>query len=104
MSRTGRIPPSRVRSVGPRPPASADPNAATFVGSLELNDVDLRHPQHRLHGSLGTGPIRTGEERGHPARENLPGQAEAILQPATHARLAAVRRERCPETIDLGLV
>ena len=72
--------------------------------TLELGDVDLDHLEHGLERAgrrLAIGPV---EELGQPAWDDLPGHPEPVLQPAADALLAAVRRERRPVAIDLGLV
>src|SRR5262245_43520134 len=78
--------------------------ALSFIRPLQTFDIELDHPEHRLHGPLRAGGIRTTEIFRQRARYDLPRYAEAILQPATLAGLAAIREQRVPETIDLGLV
>src|SRR5262245_64213208 len=66
------------------------------VGFLESGDVELPHLEHGFGGALrlrGVLVIDHAEER---ARDDLPRQAELVLEPAAHALLAAVGDELRP--------
>ena len=63
---------------------------------LQLGDVDLAHLQHRLHcpsPSLGVGIARQLVQA---PRNDLPGKAVSVLEPAALARFAAVSSEGVP--------
>ena len=53
------------------------------ASGLDLGDVDLLHSQHRLHRAFGPGRIGITERFQKLFRHNLPGNAVAVLQPAT---------------------
>src|SRR5207237_4413339 len=54
-------------------------------GSLESVDLDLPHVQHRLHHALGLLPVRIAEQLGQCGRDDLPRDAELVLEPAAGA-------------------
>src|SRR6476469_2103737 len=70
----------------------------------QLRDVELGHLEHGLHGPFGGGRVATAQVVVQLSRHDLPRDAEAILQPAAHTRLAAAGLERLPVVIYLGLV
>ena len=70
---------------------------------LDRGDVDLPHLEHRRHRPLGLLLVRVREQLDQPRGNDLPREAEAILQPAARAFLAALR-ERRPVAVDLLLV
>ena len=75
-----------------------------LVRLAQLREVDLGHLEHRLHRALGALGVGAGEHLVELPRDDLPRQAEAVLEPAALAGLAAAEDERRPEAIDLGLV
>src|SRR5262245_44475798 len=88
-------------------PATSCPlrgSVLTLVSGLELRDIDLRHLQHRLHRALRAVPVWALEELVQPLRDDLPRQAEAVLQPTAHAVFAATLDEGAPVAVDFGLV
>jgi len=98
-----------LQTVGPRRthlrPAGGGQRLQPPVGGvLRRGDLYLAHLEHRLHSPAGTPGIGIVEQLIEPARNDLPGQPEAVLEPPARTRLAAVRRERVPQPIDLGPV
>jgi len=90
---------------GRRAERSARPDPrGTCIGSLELRDVELRHLEHRLHRALRAVAVRALEHLVELLRDDLPRQAEAILEPAARAGLAAAVDESVPVAVDFGLV
>src|ERR1700690_3555573 len=83
----------------PRKPPLAMHSRAAFVRLPELRDVELLHPEHRLHRPGGTRRVRPAEVGTHLAGNDLPGQAEPVLQPAAPAGLPAALDERVPVTV-----
>src|SRR5581483_8092048 len=77
--------------------------ARLLRGPLEPGDLDLPHLEHRRHHALGALPVRVGEELLEAPRDDLPGDAEAVLEPAARPLLAALG-ERAPVVVDLLLV
>src|ERR1700722_454574 len=71
---------------------------------LQRGNIEFYHLHHRLHGALRTGAIGPSQQFHEPGWYDLPGHAIAILKPAAAYDLAAVSRQRVPETIDLGLI
>ena len=71
---------------------------------LQLGDLDLAHLEHRFHRPASALGIRITQQLAQPARDDLPRDAPAILEPATRPGLAAVRRQRVPQPVDLRLV
>src|SRR4029078_10994835 len=49
---------------------------------LHRSDVDLPHLEHRGHGALGACLVGVGEQLHEPRRDDLPREAEAVLDPA----------------------
>src|SRR5690349_19941565 len=74
------------------------------IGLPQLGDVELRLTEHDFHGPLRAGRIGAADQLVQLARHDLPGDAEAVLEPAAHARLAAARDQCVPVAVDLGLV
>src|SRR4051794_276335 len=75
------------------------------VGSgLELAYLELAHLEHRLHGASCSSRVRIAEKLDETAWNDLPRHAPTILEPAAWTGLAAIRRERIPQSIHLGLV
>src|SRR5580765_920815 len=72
--------------------------------SLQLGAVELPHLEHRLHHALHLRRVRVGHELVEQLGNDLPRQAEAVLQPSALALLATALDETVPEAIDLGLV
>jgi hypothetical protein len=62
------------------------------------------HLEHRLHRPAGTLRVGVVDQLAQPARDDLPRQPEAVLEPAARPGLAAARRQRLPQPVDLGLV
>ena len=50
------------------------------------------------------GGVRAAEQRSHGVRHDLPGQAEAILQPAAAGFTTTVGRQGTPQPVNFGLV
>src|SRR5262249_9576482 len=80
----------------------ARPLRRTCGRALQLVDVELAHLHHRGHHALRLLLVRVGQELGQAARDDLPGEAEAVLQPAARAVLAALA-ELLPVVVDLVL-
>src|SRR5947209_6889009 len=76
----------------------------TLEGLAELLDVELRHLEHRLGRALRGLAIRALHVLHELARDDLPRQAEAVLQPAADAGLSPAGDEGVPVLVDLGLV
>src|SRR5205807_4375387 len=73
-------------------------------GLTELLDVDLRHLEHRLGRALRGLAIRALHVLDELSRDDLPRQAEAVLQPAADAGLSPAGDEGVPVLVDLGLI
>jgi hypothetical protein len=73
-------------------------------GVLQDLHVDLPHLEHRVQRALAARRVRVAQEFAHPVRDDLPAEAEPVLQPAAGSRLAAVGSQRVPEAVDLLLV
>ena len=71
---------------------------------LDLRHVDFRHRHHGVEGALGHRTITAGVGLGQHPRGDLPGQAPAVLAPATFAGLAAIADDRIPLAGGFGLV
>ena len=69
-----------------RPPSSS---RGVVRRRAERCDVELLHAEHRLHRALGASRIGIAEQLRERPRHDLPREAEAILQPAARAFLAA---------------
>src|SRR5947207_11052831 len=70
---------------------------------LDGGDVDLLHRHHRLERTLclpATGRKRLGQR----ARDDLPGEAPAVLAPPALAFLAAIADDRVPVAVRLFLI
>jgi hypothetical protein len=68
-------------------------------GLLQGRDVDLLHVQHGAHRPLRCLRIRIIEELNQPRRDDLPGHAVLVFQPAALALFAALGQPG-PELID----
>ena len=89
------------RSARTRPRARRDPADAGVVRPtprslgvgvrrvLQRLDVDLLHLQHRLHGALGAPRVGVAQQLAEPLGDDLPAQAEPVLEPAALTFLAA---------------
>src|SRR5579859_26142 len=92
----------------PSPPA-AEAWLAPFISLrgvecfLEIRDHDLLHLEHGIGGGHGLVPVRAAEELTHLPGNDLPGEAEPVLEPAALLGLGA-GREPAPEVVDLVLV
>src|SRR5690349_3052900 len=65
-------------------------------GLLQLGDHDPLHAHHRVGHALRSLTVAGRGQLDQPARHDLPGHSEAVLQPAARPLLAAVG-ERVPE-------
>src|SRR5437867_1248408 len=68
----------------------------------ELVDLDLLHLVHRRRHALRPLGVGIGEQLDEPGRDDLPRQAESVLQPAARALLPALG-ELAPVRVDLVL-
>src|SRR5881396_3254200 len=73
-------------------------------GVAELLDVDLRHLEHRLGRPLRGLANRALHVLDELSRDDLPRQAEAVLQPAADAGLSPAGDEGVPVLVDLSLI
>src|SRR5216684_421295 len=73
-----------------------------LLGPLEAFDVDLLHLHHRLHDALRDCGIGIAQELRQSGRNDLPRQAELVLEPAAHLLLSA-GGELLPQLVDLFL-
>src|SRR6476659_2817111 len=71
-------------------------------GALKRRDVELLHLQHRLHHAVRLGAIRIAEQARQRGRNDLPGDAELVLEPAALLDLSA-GAEPVPEVVHLRL-
>src|SRR4051812_6040592 len=78
--------------------------SGTVRRSLQLRAVELPHREHRLHHALHLRRVGVGHELVEQRGDDLPREAEAILQPPALALLTPALDEAVPEVIDLGLV
>src|SRR4051812_41114926 len=62
-----------------------------LIRALQAFNIELDHAEHRLHGALRAGGIRTTEIFWQRSRHDLPRHAVTVLQPATLVGFAAVR-------------
>src|SRR5215210_6909947 len=69
---------------------------------LQLRDVELLHPHHRVHRAVRLLAVGIGQQPRQRRRRDLPREAEAILEPAARSLFAAVG-EGVPELVDLLL-
>ena len=86
----------------PVKPQQAD-SLHSLVRRLELSHNQLFHPHHRLHGAPGSLPIGTGKQRHRFPRHDLPGQAEAVAQPAAGHRRAAARNQGLSGSLNVAV-
>ena len=75
-----------------------------MVGLLQHVDVKLHHLHHGFHHAPGFVAILIVEHLRQDVRHNLPRDAKFVFQPATLHRLAAVRDQGVPQTVDFSLV
>src|SRR6202040_1333827 len=61
-------------------------------GLLQGIAVDLGHLQHGLHGAFGPLRILVAQQLAKNRGDDLPGEAELVLQPAAAIRAAAGRQ------------
>ena len=73
-------------------------------GALEGGDVELHHPAHRREHPRRHRAVLVREEAREDRGDNLPGDTPAIAEPAAPDLRAAVRGQRAPEAVHLGLV
>src|SRR5713226_5095792 len=73
-----------------------------LLGPLEAFDVDLLHLHHRLHDALRDCGIGIAQELRQSGRNDLPRQAELVLDPAAHLLLSA-GGELLPQLVELFL-
>src|SRR5262245_2437030 len=71
--------------------------------ALQLSDVELLHLEHGSHRSLRPPRVGVADEFQQPGGDDLPREAEPVLQPPALALLPAVGGERVPEVVDLIL-
>src|SRR6476659_8383494 len=101
--------PDRNSVEDPRPansgPSSTGPSwivcrraISTATSGVDFRDVDFPHFHHRLESASGF-LAAGGHGLCQSARSDLPGQAPAVLAPATGALLAAVIDNRVPITV-----
>src|ERR1700716_2134200 len=81
----------------------ADTLGAAPIGPLERCDVELAHLQQRLHNFRGVPGFWVRHHRSERGRDDLPGDAEAILQPAPGSLFAATGGEAHPDFIEFFL-
>src|SRR5262249_24521670 len=74
----------------------------SFISALDCGDVEFFHFQESVNDALGLHGIRICHHLRYDRRHDLPRQAIFILQPATGALLAVLRKP-APEIIDIGL-
>src|SRR5690242_18383241 len=72
------------------------------LGRFENCDVELVHLEHRLHHSPRFRGVLAVKKITQHGRNDLPGYAELVLEPAT-ALLLAVCGELLPQVVDLRL-
>jgi amino acid efflux transporter len=83
--------------------APGDCRLRAVVRPLKLRDVELAHLEHGLHGPAGLVAVRVTEQFAEHGRDDLPGQAVAVLEPTALAGLTAAREELLPVVVDLLL-
>jgi amino acid efflux transporter len=72
-------------------------------GPLQRRNVELLHLEHGLHRSPGLLLVGIAQQPRQRARHDLPGQPEAVLQPAAPAGFASVGRQAIPVVVHLIL-
>ena len=87
-------------AAAPAAQCGLDGNAG--CGALQLVDLDLPHLHHRRHDALRLLVVRVVQQPRQGRRDDLPGEAEAVFQPAARAFLAALGQRR-PVAVDLLL-
>src|SRR6266496_6093551 len=86
---------------GPSPGGSEAGGSSLLGRTLESLDVELAHFHHCRHDSFGL--LRIFQQLVQHGRDDLPGKAELVLEPAARSRLAAAFRELRPQLVDLFL-
>src|SRR5262249_44708791 len=97
--------PDRTRTTTCSPGAAARRDrarASPLRRALQPGDVELLHPEHRLHHARRLRLVGIAQELAQDARHDLPRHAEAIDEPAALDLLSALG-ERAPIPIDLLL-
>jgi hypothetical protein len=74
------------------------------VGSLKGRYVELHHRHHGVHHGLHPPGIPVTDQLGESPRDNLPREAERILDPAARGRHRPGPDELVPILVDFGLV
>src|SRR5664279_3747885 len=77
--------------------------SSPFRGRLDVGHDDLPHGQHGLGDSGSELRVRIGLQTGQLCRDDLPGDAESVLEPAALTGLTTVDDERVPQPVDLVL-
>src|SRR5207253_9115318 len=72
-------------------------------GPLQSRDVDLLHREHGLHDALALLRILVHKQLAEDRREDLPGEAELVLEPSALDLLAA-RGKLLPVVIHFVLI
>ena len=93
------------------PPRKAAPPQTTkqsygllpVAGFLQRADVEFFHFEQRLHDAIGFLRVGVAHEFADVGRNDLPGEAELVLEPAAHAFLASVGREFGPVVVNFVL-
>src|SRR5438876_1565899 len=83
--------------------AAPSRDGAAPVSLFECGDVELLHLEHRLHGGFRVAGLGVAQHLAEHLRNDLPRNAESVLQPAAGSFLAAAFRELGPVPIDLLL-
>src|ERR1700752_2256443 len=73
-----------VKERGRFAPTRAAARAGAVRGVLHHLEVDLLHLQHRLHRALAALRVGVAQELPHPLGDDLPAQAEPVLEPSAH--------------------
>src|SRR6202171_3652500 len=104
-SHTSSIGAAKVRSSVTRRRASCVFGAklGAPIRLIEGGNVQLLHLEHCFHGFRGVAVCRVAQHLAQSTGNDLPRQAEPILQPAAGAFLSAAGRQRCPQPVDLFL-
>src|ERR1019366_9544685 len=84
------------------PPAGAPSPLVAVVRRAKSSDIDLAHPQHRLHDPACLVSVRVAQELVQDGRDDLPRQTVLVLKPAAPPRLPAAG-ELVPQVVDLVL-
>src|SRR3954454_182302 len=84
--------------------APASRSRLAFERLAQNVDIQLDHLHHGLHRARRCGLVGACDEFEHHLGHHLPGDAPAIPEPAAPLLLAALREERVPDAVDLGLI